>query len=71
VILHQFVDCAFRGAWCCCCRLIVWVGVWLVFRGVQATHESSPIGFYDFGCAEVEELLHEDEHTGSEVLLGQ
>ena len=61
MVLHELVDCALGGAWGD--WVVVWIGDWLVFGGVQAAHEGSPIGLYDFGCAEVEELLDEDEHA--------
>lgn len=62
VILHQLIHCPLRGAWC---RLVIWACVWLVFRGMQAAHECPPIRLDDFGCAEVQELLHENEHAGA------
>lgn len=35
---------------------------------MQAAHEGSPVGLDDFGCAEVEELLDEDEHARSGIM---
>ena len=62
MVLHQLIDRAFRGTRC---WFVFGAGVWFVFGGVQAAHEGSPVGLDDFRCAEVEELLDEDEHAGA------
>ena len=63
MILHQLVNRALRSAGC---GFIIWASIWLVFRAVQPTHESSPVGLDDLRSAKVQELLNEDEHTGPE-----
>lgn len=60
MVLHQLVDCALGSTGCC---FVFTATIWLVFGGMQAAHECSPVWLDDFGCAEVEQLLDEDEHA--------
>ena len=60
MVLHQLVDCALGSTRC---GIIFRTGFWFVFGGMQATHECSPVWLDDFGRAEVEQLLDENEHA--------
>ena len=57
MVLHELVDCTGRA------RRLRRVAV---LGGAQARHELCPVGLNDLCRAKVQELLHKDEHSGSQ-----